>query len=91
MLSKVLHERVDALIDDLILDGGIEAAALASILMASKDSLNGEYVVGLSRRVWAASDDLKTGYALAQVGWETPEVDPADEDGASTRSLCRTG
>lgn len=88
MLSKMLDERVDALIDDLILDGGVEAASLASILMASKDSLNGEYVVSLSRRVWTANSDLKAGYALAQVGWEAPS---ADEDEAGSPPLSRTG
>ena len=66
MLPRELSERVDVLIDDLIMDSGVEAASLASILLASKDSLKGNYLGTLSRRVWAASSELKAGYALEQ-------------------------
>ena len=59
MLSLSLSERLDAIIDALILDGGIEAASLASILLAAKDSVAGEYHVTLSRLVWSASNELQ--------------------------------
>ena len=68
MLPHALSERVDALIDDLIMDGGAEAASLASILLASKDALEGDYLGMLWSRVWAASSDLKTCSALEQAG-----------------------
>ena len=59
MFPAPLSEKLDALIDDLIMEGGIEAASLASILLAAKDSVNSDYYVSLSRRVWAANNDLR--------------------------------
>ena len=89
MLSMELSERVDALIDDLILDGGVEAASLASILLASKDSLKGEYLGTLSRRVWVASSELKAGYALDQVNQAGPEALESSGD-VAPHPCCRT-
>lgn len=62
MISAALSERLDTLIDELIMDGGVEAASLASILLAAKDSVNGGYHVMLSRRVWAANNELIAEY-----------------------------
>ena len=59
MFPAPLSERLDALIDDLIMEGGIESASLASILLAAKDSVKSDYHVSLSRRVWAANNDLR--------------------------------
>jgi hypothetical protein len=63
MFPAALNERLDVLIDDLIMDGGVETASLASILLAAKDSVKSDYLVTLSRRVWAASNELKAEYA----------------------------
>ena len=59
MFPALLSERLDALIDDLIMEGGVESASLASILLAAKDSVKSDYHVSLSRRVWAANNDLR--------------------------------
>lgn len=59
MFPAPLSDRLDGLIDDLILDGGFEAASLASILMAAKDSVKCEYHVALSRWVWTGVNNLK--------------------------------
>jgi hypothetical protein len=61
MLPLTLKDRLDILIDDLILDGGVEAASLASILLAAKDSVQGEYHVTLSRLVWLSNNELQVG------------------------------
>jgi hypothetical protein len=92
MLSPALSERVDVLIDDLIMDGGVESASLASILLASKDSLRGNYLVTLSRRVWTASGELKADYAMEQAYQAMSHRDgPTDENGVPVRPFCRTG
>jgi len=59
MFPSSLSERLDTLIDDLILDGGVESASLASILLAAKDSVKREYHVTLSRWVWTAVNEMK--------------------------------
>ena len=59
MTPDSLNDRLESLIDELILDGGVVSASLASILMAAKDSVTGDYHGTLSRRVWAASNDLR--------------------------------
>ncbi len=59
MFPPVLSERLDALIDELIMSGGVEAASLASILLAAKDSVKCDYHVTLSRRVWAAVNEIR--------------------------------
>lgn len=63
MLPAALSERLDALIDDLIMDGGIEAASLASILLTAKDSIARADHVTLSRKVWRANDELLAEFA----------------------------
>lgn len=62
MFPVSLSERLDALIDELILDGGIEAASLASILLTAKDSVRRDDHVSLSRMVWRANDELLTAF-----------------------------
>jgi hypothetical protein len=66
MFPTTLSERLDSLIDDLILEGGVESASLASILLASKDSMNRNYLGALSRQVWAANNELNAEYARKQ-------------------------
>ena len=67
MFSAPLRDRLDDLIDDLIMDGGFEAASLASILMAAKDSVKCDYHVALSRWVWAGVNEIKE----ANAGYES--------------------
>ena len=67
MFPVALSERLDALIDDLILDGGIETASLASILLAAKDSVKSDSLLRFSRQVWTANNDLKAAEAREEV------------------------
>jgi hypothetical protein len=72
MLCAALSDRLDGLIDELILDGGVEAASLASILLTAKDSVKGDYHVLLSRRVWAANNDLQAEFQAADESEPVP-------------------
>jgi hypothetical protein len=58
MFSRALNARVETLINELIEEGGLDTASLASILVAAQDSVNHGYSVELSRRVWMASNEL---------------------------------
>lgn len=58
MLPAAIIERLDALIDDLILDGGVASASLASILLTAKDAVKRDDHLKLSRHVWAMNNDL---------------------------------
>lgn len=71
MFPAALSDRLDSLIDELILDGGVEAASLASILLAAQDSVSRDEHVTLSRRVWAANNELLAAHA------QRPKADPA--------------
>ena len=59
MFPCALNERMDSLIDDLIMNGGVEAASLASIILAAKDSVRCNYHVTLSRLVWTAVNEIR--------------------------------
>lgn len=76
MFPASLNERLDTLIDDLIMNGGVEAASLASILLAAKDSVKCEYHATLSRWVWSAVNEMKAEAlgAGAKAGAEREEV-----------------
>ncbi len=56
--STVLHQ-IDSLIDELLNDGEVSSSALASMLMAARDSVRDGYHVALARRIWNATNDLK--------------------------------
>lgn len=58
MFPAALTARIDALIDELIMDGGVEAASLASILLTAKDAVARADHVTLSRKVWSANNEL---------------------------------
>jgi hypothetical protein len=73
LLSRKWNERLDALVDDLIGDGSVEAAFLASIVMTAQDSVRKGEHVALSRRLWSANNDLN----------------PTDGGGASPPSQAR--
>ncbi len=58
MLSRKWNDRLDTLVDDLIGDGSVETAFLASILMTAQDSIRKGEHVALSLRIWSAHNDL---------------------------------
>jgi hypothetical protein len=60
MVPRSLSERIDMLVDDLIEDGGLDSAALASILLTAQDSVARGYGMELSRQVWVAASELKS-------------------------------
>ena len=94
MVPAGLSERLDALLDDLIMDGGVEAASMASILLAAKDSLKSGSLVALSRIVWAANCDLKAG-SLSDQAWaersEGPQETQAGDDASAAQPYCHAG
>ena len=57
--TKVLNQ-MDALIDDLLNDGALSSSSLAAMLLAARDSVRDGYHVALARRIWDATNDLKT-------------------------------
>jgi hypothetical protein len=62
---KILGQ-VDSLIDDLLNDSDVSSSALASILMAARESVRDGYHVALARHVWDANNDLKLRQAPAK-------------------------
>lgn len=74
MICAAVCDRLDTMIDELIMDGGVEAVSLAAILLAAKDSVKGRYQVSLSRRMWAAGNDLLAERG-AQEGTSTKRFD----------------
>jgi hypothetical protein len=60
MSSRSLSDRVETLVNELIEEGGLDSAALASILVAAKDSVDQGYCMQLSRWVWLAASELKS-------------------------------
>jgi hypothetical protein len=58
MVPRSLCDRIDTLVDELIENGGLDSAALASILVAARDSVDQGYCMELSRRVWVAATEL---------------------------------
>lgn len=57
--TRVLYQ-IDSLIDDLLNDGQLSSSSLASMLMAARDSVREGYHVALARRIWDATNDLKS-------------------------------
>jgi hypothetical protein len=56
--TKVL-DRLDSLIDDLLIESDLPASSLASMLMAARDAVKDGYHVALARRVWDASNSIR--------------------------------
>ncbi|MGE3818006.1 MAG: hypothetical protein AB7I30_01085 [Isosphaeraceae bacterium] len=77
MFPATLSDRLDAMIDELIMDGSIESASLVSILLAAKDSLKSDTLLTLSRTVWAANNDLRAE-TLVEHGSEGFREEPGD-------------
>ena len=63
MFPAALSERLDALIDELIMDGGMEAASLASIFLTARESIKRDDHLTLSRRVWTVNNELQAEFA----------------------------
>jgi hypothetical protein len=59
MFSRTLRDRIEELVDELIEEGGLDSAALASILVAARDSVDLGCCMELSRRVWLAATELR--------------------------------
>jgi hypothetical protein len=59
MFPRPLSDRVQALIDDLIEEGGLATASLAAIFLAAQEAVNHGYFLELSQRVWLASNELR--------------------------------
>jgi hypothetical protein len=59
MFPRSLSDHLETLINELIAEGGLDSASLASILIAAQDSVNRGYSLELTRRVWLASNDLQ--------------------------------
>ena len=58
MVPQRLNHRIETLIDDLIEDGNVATASLASIFVAAQAAVAGGYEVALCRQVWMAACDL---------------------------------
>jgi hypothetical protein len=56
--TKVL-DRLDSLIEDLLIESDLPASSLASMLMAARDAVKDGYHVALARRVWDASNSIR--------------------------------
>jgi len=56
MIPDALCDRLDGLIDDMFLDGGLEAAAVASVLLRARDSARAGDPLRLSREVWSLTN-----------------------------------
>jgi hypothetical protein len=59
LIPQQLTERIDRLINDLIEDGGVASASVASILVAAQEAVEFGYDVALCRSVWAATAELE--------------------------------
>ncbi|WP_406696837.1 hypothetical protein V5E97_38195 [Singulisphaera sp. Ch08] len=60
LVSQGLNHRIEMLINDLIEEGNVATASLASILVAAQGAVAGGYDVALCRHVWMASRDYET-------------------------------
>lgn len=59
MLPERLHQRIERLIDDLIEEGNVATASLASIFVAAQEAVAGGYDVALCRHVWTGLRELE--------------------------------
>jgi hypothetical protein len=76
MFPRALSDRVERLINDLIEEGGLDSASLASILVAAQDSVREGYCLELSRQVWLASNALKVPGSGSGAGSGTTDCGP---------------
>ena len=60
--TKVIIQ-LDTMIDDLLNEGDLPAASLASMLVAARDSVKDGYHMALARRIWDVSNAIKGQYS----------------------------
>jgi len=60
MSTKSITERLDELIDELLLQSDIRSSSLVSMLSAIRESVDGDYHVALARSVWEARTLLES-------------------------------
>jgi hypothetical protein len=77
LIPPPLDRRLEGLINDLIEEGGVTSASLASILVAAQDAVHSGYHVALCRRVWSAACELEAEAGVVHRQPLVPEVDPA--------------
>lgn len=77
MIPPSLDRRLEGLINDLIEEGGVSSASLASILVAAQEAMHRGYHVALCRRVWSAACELEAEAQAAYGRALALEVDPA--------------
>lgn len=58
MIPPPLNQRIEMLINDLIEEGGVATASVASILLAAQEAVELGYDLALCRTVWAAASEL---------------------------------
>lgn len=59
LIPQALNRRIELLINDLIEDGGVASASMASIFLAAQEAVELGYDVALCRSVWATVGDLE--------------------------------
>ena len=77
MIPPSLDRRLEGLINDLIEEGGVSSASLASILVAAQEAVHSGYHVALCRRVWSAACELEAEVQTSYHRALAPEVDSA--------------
>jgi hypothetical protein len=74
LVPHCLNEQIEMLIDELIEDGNVATASLASIFMAAQAAVAGGYDVALCRHVWMASRDFETSLKKGPLRHDTSEL-----------------
>jgi hypothetical protein len=69
-----LNQRIETLINDLIEEGNVATASLASIFVAAQAAVAGGYDVALCRHVWVASRDFETNSKKGSLHQGTGEL-----------------
>lgn len=84
MVPQRLNNRIETLINDLIEEGNVATASLASILVAAQGAVEGGYDVALCRHVWMASSDYETSRP------DEPTYVRREGDEVSNAQTCRS-
>jgi hypothetical protein len=56
MIPSKLVDRLDRLTDALVRENGLDAAFLASVLLAAQDSIRNHELAAFAQRVWQANN-----------------------------------
>ena|GEM_PF-2761979 len=79
MVPQRLHQRIEVLIDELIEEGNVATASLASIFVAAQEAVAGGYDVALCRHIWSGLRELewrRQGPSIAIDGEDDGLSDP---------------